>query len=187
MIQFNELRINPQGTQLIIDVSVIDSIYYQNVYLDTISIDTQDTFTESGPSTSTVYKTTISGNSKSTRLELGISEILPSLLDNMFFVWVKTKGTPSSSTPCGEDNTLTLGVVIALYPLYQQSLNYIKEVENECIIPKKFINFILQLKAFQLSVRTGHYPQAIKYWERFFKDIRKDAVVNKCGCYGGLS
>lgn len=91
MIQFNELRINPQGTRLIIDVSVIDSIYYQNVYLDTISIDTQDTFTESGPSTSTVYKTTISGNSKSTRLELGISEILPSLLDNMFLYGLKPK------------------------------------------------------------------------------------------------
>ena len=85
MVQFNELKINPQGTSLIIDVSVIDSAYYQNVYLDTISIDTQDTFTENGPSTNTAYKTTISGNSKSTRLELGIADILPSLLDNMFF------------------------------------------------------------------------------------------------------
>ena len=41
MVQFNELRINPEGTKLIIDVSVKDSVYYENVYIDTISIDTQ--------------------------------------------------------------------------------------------------------------------------------------------------
>ena len=104
----------------------------------------------------------------------------------MFFVWVKTKGTPSISTPCGEDNTLTLGVAIALYPLYQQAFGYIKELEKECATPKGFINFILQSKALQLAVRTGHYTQAIKYWEKFFRGLKKNVVTNKCGCYGGI-
>lgn len=186
MVQFNELRINPEGTKLIIDVSVKDSVYYENVHIDTISIDTQNTFIDSGPSSNVAYTNTLAGNNKSVRLELGIGDLLPSLLDNMFFVWVRTKGTPAISTPCGEDNTLTLGVTIALYPLYQQAFGYIKELEKECATPKGFINFILQLKALQLAVRTGHYTQAIKYWEKFFRGLKKDVVTNKCGCYGGI-
>ena len=186
MVQFNELRINPEGTKLIIDVSVKNSMYYENVYIDTISIDTQNTFIDSGPSSNVAYTNTLTGDNKSVRLELGIGDLLPSLLDNMFFVWVKTKGTPDMSTPCGEDNMLTLGVTVALYPLYQQAFSYIKELEKECVTPKGFINFILQLKALQIAVRTGHYTQAIKYWERFFRGLKKDAVTNKCGCYGGI-
>ena len=186
MIQFNELRINPEGTKLIIDVSVKNSMYYENVYIDTISIDTQDTFIDSGPSSNISYTNTFEGDNKSVRLELGIRDHLPSLLDNMFFVWVRTKGIPDISTPCGEDNILTLGVTIALYPLYQQAFSYIKELEKECVTPKGFINFILQLKALQIAIRTGHYIQAIKYWERFFKGLKKDVVTNKCGCYGGI-
>lgn len=187
MVQFNELRINPEGTKLIIDISVKDSEYYQNVYIDTISIDTQDTFIDSGPSGEPAYTKTLEGDNKSIRLELGTGDLLPSLLDNMFFVWVRTKGTPSIATPCGEDNSLVLGVVIALYPLYQYAFGYIKELEKECSTPRGFINFILQLKAFQLAVRTGHYTQAIKYWERFFKKLKKDAVTNKCSYYGEFS
>nr|DAF24890.1 MAG TPA: hypothetical protein [Crassvirales sp.] len=185
MIQFNELRISQSGDRLIIDVSVKDLEYYTNVYLSEILIDTQDTYTESGPSSKAISKK-IENNLKSIRLELSTADMLPSLQDNMFFVWVKTKGTPAINTPCGEDNTLTLGVTIALYPLYQQAFGYIKELGKECATPKGFINFILQLKALQLAVRTGHYIQAIKYWEKFFRGLKKDVVTNKCGCYGGI-
>ena len=45
MIQFNTLSINPEGTELIIDVSVKSSMYYENIYIDKIVIDTQDTYT----------------------------------------------------------------------------------------------------------------------------------------------
>ena len=187
MTQFNELKINPEGTVLTIDVSVKDLTYYQNIYIDTIYVDTQDTFTDSGPSENPFYKKILSGNNKSIRLELGVGDLLPSLNDNIFFVWIKTKGTPSASTPCGEDNSLTLGVTLNLYPIYQCSMNYIKEIEKECSIPKKFINFILQLKAFQFSVSTGHYTQAIKYWEKFFKNLEKESTINRCNCYEGFN
>ena len=36
MIQFNTLSINPEGTELIIDVSVKSSMYYENIYIDKI-------------------------------------------------------------------------------------------------------------------------------------------------------
>lgn len=186
MVQFNELKIVPDGTQLIIDVSVKDSEYYTDVYLDEILIDTQDTFIESGPSTQVVYSKIIDGSIKSVRLELGTGDLLPSLNDNLFFVYVKTKGTPAANTPCGMDNVTTLGVVTNLYPLYQQALCYIKGLSNTCVIPKNFINFILQYKAFQLAVKTGHYTEAIKYWKRLYssQNAKDTTVTSKCGCYG---
>ena len=73
MVQFNELRITPDGQKLIIDVSVKDLEYYTNVYLDTIQIDTQDTFVESGPSSEVVYTEVIEGNMKA--LELALKEV----------------------------------------------------------------------------------------------------------------
>ena len=184
MVQFNELRINPEGTKLIIDVSVKDSVYYENVYIDTISIDTQDTFIDSGPSSNVAYTNTLAGNNKSVRLELGIGDLLPSLLDNMFFVYIRTKGTPAANTPCGMDNITTLGVVSNLYPLYQHAFSYIKELSDTCSIPKNFINYILQYKAFELAVKTGHYTEAIKYWKRFFMGIKDSVITPNCGCYG---
>ena len=90
MVQFNELRITPDGQKLIIDVSVKDLEYYTNVYLDTIQIDTQDTFVESGPSSEVVYTEVIEGNTKSVRLELGTGDLLPTLNDNLFFVYIRS-------------------------------------------------------------------------------------------------
>lgn len=185
MVQFQELRITPDGKKLIIDVSVKNLKYYTNVYLDAIQIDTQDTFVESGPSSEVVYDTgTIKGDVKSVRVELGTGDLLPSLNDNLFFVYVRTKGTPAANTPCGMDNVTTLGVVSNLYPLYQHALSYIKELSNTCSIPKNFINYILQYKAFELAIKTGHYTEAIKYWKKFFMGIKDSVITSNCGCYG---
>ena len=54
MVTFQELRITPDGNTLIIDVAIKDLRYYDNVGLDTILIDTQDTFTAEGPSSKAV-------------------------------------------------------------------------------------------------------------------------------------
>lgn len=189
MVTFQELRITPDGQNLIIDVSVIrNPSYYQDVYLDNIQIDTQDTFIESGPSSKTVYNTIIKGvegkSLKSIRLKLNAGDLLPSLNSNLFFVYVKVKGTPSADTPCGMDNITTLGVVFNFYPLYQHAFNYIKELSNTCSIPKNFINYILQYKAFEFAIKTGHYTEAIKYWKKFFMEIKNSAITSNCGCHG---
>ena len=54
MVTFNELRITPDGNTLIIDVAIKDLRYYDNVGLDTVLIDTQNTFTAEGPSSKAV-------------------------------------------------------------------------------------------------------------------------------------
>lgn len=55
MIQFNELRITPDNEYLIIDVSIEDAEYYKDVVLDSIVIDTQNTYIANGPSSKAVY------------------------------------------------------------------------------------------------------------------------------------
>ena len=184
MVQFNELRITPDGQKLIIDVSVKDLEYYTNVYLDTIQIDTQDTFVESGPSSEVVYTKTIDGNSKSVRLELGTGNLLPTLNDNLFFVYVRTKGTPSMDTPCGMDNSITLGTVLDKYSIYSDIMQYVKEVNADCTMPKNFLDKYLRFQAFEISVITGHYTEAIKYYNKFIKGIGNTPDSISCGCYG---
>lgn len=187
MIQFNELKISDDSKDLIINTQVKNLSYYTDVYLDTIKIDTQDTFIESGPSSKAVYTYTAPDNTKSVSLDLTSSDILPSLDTNMFFVWVTVKGTPSADTPCRMDTVSTLGVVVSLYPIYRGLLNYMGEVERDCEVPKNFINLILRYEAFRLALRTGNYTEAIKFWNRYFgkrMNILNYSTVYGCNCHG---
>ena len=121
---------------------------------------------------------------KNVRLELSIQDLKVSPCSTMFFVYVKSKGTPSTDTPCGFGKDQILGTVINLQPIYKQTLKYLKEVECDCNIPKGFIDMILKLKAIELCVRTGNYPQAIKYWNKFFINNNCKSPTSDCGCYG---
>lgn len=300
MVEFKELKITPDGKNLIINASIKDLEYYKDVYIDSVIIDTQDTYLPSGPSSNPIYTknfisklnykqsflgedfkspvlplkkgdkiissaftvslrnsalpidytiksinlcntkisnpviptvstiknfeitennpvVTIIGldssnnevrntdpntNWNNTQLSVEINYetrnfkdiniIIPNIdtiiknvfENNLLFVYIKTVGTPAPNTPCGMDNITTLGIVSNLYPLYQHTFSYIKELNNTCSIPKNFINYILQYKAFELAVKTGHYTEAIRYWKKFFMGIEDSVITSNCGCYG---
>ena len=187
MIEFKELRVTPDGKTLIIDVAVKDLSYYDNVYIKSVTVDTQDTYSESGSSTNPLFHYEVSSvseeNKKRIRLELN-NTVLGDITGNMFFVYITVKGTPAADTPCGLDNVTTLGVTADLYPFYKSSINHMKELENECEPSKNFIDSLLKFKAFELSIRTGHYTQAIKYWNKFFKEVKSNTVNTICRCHG---
>ena len=188
MVHFNELRITSDGQHLIIDVSVLSESYYKNVYIDSIVIDNQDTYVGSGPSSNPVYSyyvpngvsqlTKKTYSQKHVRLVLTPND-LP--LNSLLFVYVRAKGTPAPDTPCGLDNITTLGTVTNMYPFYQQAMNYIGELASNCSIPQNFTDYILKLKGLELAIRTGNYPDAIKYFNKFFKN-KSDVVIRKGGC-----
>lgn len=184
MVRFNELRITEDGRHFIIDVSVLNETYYNNVYLDSIVIDTQNTYIKNGPSSTPVYsypeEDGLEENLKHVRLVLDTTDI-PDLGD-LFFVHVRVKGTPAPDTPCGMDNITTLGVVCNLYPFYLRAMNYIKELTRRCAIPQNFINYILKLKALEIAVRTGNYTDAIKYYNWFFIDDQGSLNIGGCSC-----
>lgn len=308
MVNFNELKITKDSKHFIIDVSVKNQTYYDDVYIDEILIDTQNTYKDNGPSSKamSVFKaasqeirelhdyrceatsnhfilpeeylnTTISGiftlkdneaalddghlykhpyklkigdmsvtgtqdrykdivfsipscqytgdiivtaidnetnaevnavenltmsagidliadisavlgqaeNLKNVRLELTNFDV-PNLNTNLFFIYVKVKGTPSPDTPCGMDNEYTIGVTFNTCTLYNAMMQHIKELLNICSIPKNFINLFLQFKAIQISINTQHYTQAIDYYNKFIKNLNTltSTHIKSCNCYG---
>lgn len=213
MVDFNELRVSPDRKNLIIDVSIRDLSYYENVYIDSIIIDTQDTYIPSGPSNSPIFTYEVVSNvtpvyslpdcgcnqvqdyidkencfetsnneEKRVRLELDNTALDNHLKGNLFFVYVITKGTPSSDTPCNMDNTINLGVTADTYPIYTNMLNSLKELES-CGTPKLFTDAFLRFKAFELSIKTGQYSQVINYWNKYFKSLDIPNNTN-CSCNG---
>nr|DAI06258.1 MAG TPA: hypothetical protein [Crassvirales sp.] len=182
MVQFNELHITPDGKTLVIDVSVKDLAYYENVYLDSIQIETQKTFS-SGESD--YIKTIEKDGVKHIRLELGTGDLLPSLTDNLFFVYVSTKGTPAADTPCGMDNITTVGAVFYPYNIYCNLLKTLKlEGTYTCDIPKTFLNEFFKYKGLQFSLLTGDYMSAIKYFKSISDKVQVTETILKCSCHG---
>lgn len=183
MIKFTELQV--QNGRLVVVAEVSEEQYYTNVYIDEVIIDTQDTFNTTGPSANPIYSAIISGNQKKVTLSLSSTDLNNVGVDNtMFFVYIKVKGTPSPNTPCGGDNEYTLGVTFSLCPIYNATMGYIKEINNTCDIPKNFIDMILRFKAIQYSVESGHFLDAIKYYNQFFRNVNVRGAVKKCGCHG---
>lgn len=119
---------------------------------------------------------------KHIRMELPLN-ILKVQPNDMLFVYVIATGVPASNTPCGLDNNKIIGTVVNLKNIYTKAISYLREIEciDNCQIPKNFINFILEFKALELSIKTGNYLQAIKYWKKFFTKVK---VTSKCSCYG---
>ena len=215
MLHFNELRITQDNRFLIIDVSVDNQDYFDDVLLDSIVIDTQDTFVMNGPSDNPLYVYNVEDaydltyslpeqcncnpvrveedesycftygtqQMKNVRLELSIQDLKVSPCSTMFFVYVITTGEPSADAPKSTVSPQIMGTVTNLYPYYQSMMKSVKELINECKIPKNFIDFSLRLKALELCIRTGNYPQAIVYWNKFFKGKMSKPVVTNCSCY----
>lgn len=218
MLHFNELRITKDDKYLIIDASVDNQDFYDDIILDSVVIDTQDTYVPNGPSSNPVYELKVADaydltyslpeecscnpvleeedksycftygthQMSNIRLRLQASDFnINTLNGTMFFVYVTATGTPSADAPCGTTNPMIMGAVTNLYPLYQSMMKYVRQIENNCEIPKEFIDLSLRIKALELCIRTGNYPQAIKYWNKYFKNkIGTITGVTNCSCYG---
>lgn len=194
MIHFNELRVTPDRKSLIIDVVVRNEKYFDNVYLDKIVIDNQDTYVDTGmPSSSPIYEHQIpmfkkdgrtTNRLKHIRLELTHLDLRRPLSD-MFFVYVQTKGNPAFDTPCSLDHKTTLGTVVDMYPFYQMSINMLKELTKCCEVPQDFTDYMLRIKALELSVKIGDYIEAIKFYNMFFRGRHHHINIKGGGCCCG--
>lgn len=204
MVVFNECRIDKEGKNLIIDVNVDSLSYYKDIYLESITIDSDKTFIENGPSKAAIYSKALSDlNStlddytlttvttsqgatkiKGIRIKLNYKDLaLDDLNNNILFVYIGVEGIPELNTPCGMDNKYSVAIAVNLRPIYNMAMGYIKELGDTCTIPKRFIDMILRLKAFELSIKTGNFTTAINQWDKLFKNKRV-VPSSKCGCNG---
>ena len=183
MIKFNELRISADW-KLHLDAQVRDESYFDNVYIDKIIIDNQDTFTISGPSSTPIFSYTFSKGTKTVSFALDSSDLMFHTSD-VLFVYITTTGTPSPDTPCGMDNAVTMAIAYYEGTIYHSYLGYIKEIGNNCVVPRGFIDYYFKVQAFKLALEIGNYTEAIRIWNKFFKS--QSTVITssgKCSCNG---
>ena len=89
MIEFKGLYIT-SDPKLVVDAAIEDLSYYSDMYIDSIIIDNQDTFTYSGPSSNPVYKLTV--QSKDTEVYSALNLNTPVLTSEGSYVYVTTDG-----------------------------------------------------------------------------------------------
>lgn len=200
MIRFNELKI--EDNYIIIDVQIEEEKYFKDMYIDSIVIDTQDTFIANGPSSKAIYTKTFNtdtdvnkeeivytqGTDKYNRVRIYIDgkNLNVDIHKTMFFVYVIAGGTPSAYTPCRWDENKALHTLVDTQVLYNNMIQYVKELNKDCSTPDNFINAILQFNAIDLALKTNQYPLAIDLWKRFYSDIESNTVLPNCGCNGRL-
>lgn len=183
MINYKKLLVLPCDKGLFINVAVENLPYYTDIYLDKISIDTQNTFVSGKVSATPIYEYTVAGKVKEVELTVDPCEFTELQgAGTLFFVYVTVKGTLAQNTPCGMDKVISVKALIDTYPIYRWGLKYIKQAYDECSVPRDFIDFILRLKAFKMCLETEDYPLAINYWKKFFRRLRKSSL--NCSCYG---
>lgn len=170
MVTFNELRYSDNGQNLIIDVSVSDYTYYEDVYLEQVNIDCHKDYVDLGPSANAQELWNGSDKSEKTvRLKVPLTSISRRSGNELFYVYVICKGTPHYDTPCDMDNMTTMGVLVDWKLLYQEGLKVMKKVtEGCCDIPRESIDWFLRYKTLQLCLNTGAYEQANSVWDKWF-------------------
>lgn len=191
---FDQLRISDDGKKMYINLHVNKAEYFDGIYLDSITIMTADKVSETNPNMPTsdyIYNKVFEDNQKEADLVLLPSDFnehftKSNFSSDLFFVFVKIKGTPSECTPCRLDEEVTLGVTFDESLLYQRVMDFTKGLTDDCQIPTEFTDFILLWNAFKASVETEHYVPAIKFWKMLF-DNRGSVAMGKsknCGCHG---
>nr|DAD82354.1 MAG TPA: hypothetical protein [CrAss-like virus sp. ctcfK29] len=204
MIIFDQLRISDDGKRMYINAHVNKADYFNDIYIDSIVIQTADKVSETDPGLPTsdyVYIKKAEENVKELNLVLEASDLSRSwesdpkaiafnrgdMSKTLFFIYIKCKGTPGSCTPCRLDEETTLGVVFDENVLHQKVMDYTKELVADCNVPSAFIDFILLWNAFKSAIETEHYIPAIKFFNMMFEEVGKSCqsrTIKTCGCNG---
>ena len=195
MVLFDQLRVSDDGKRMYINLHVNKAEYFDNIYLDEMVIIPADKVLETSPtipSEDYIYKKVFEDGLKEADMVLLPTDFnehftKADLSHDLFFVYVKVKGTPDPCTPCRLDEEITLGVTFDENLLYQKVMGFTKDFADECQIPVGFTDFILMWNAFKASIETEHYIPAIKYWSMLFNYGGKSiglTSIKSCGCHG---
>lgn len=177
MVKFNQLEI--KDNKLIIDVSILDFPELQDIYLDSISIYTQDNYGDSNSVPN--YYIGVSG--KNVRLiiseeDLNDEKLITALNNNLFFITVECLNNIGEAEA---DESFT-SAVFDYNALYLPFMNVIKSINNNNKIPTQFIDLFLRLQALKISIDTNHFIEAIDIYNKYIKDL--NSTVNENNYYG---
>lgn len=190
MIQFNKLSVTPDGKCLVLDASMVNDPLFEHRYITEIFIDSDVTFVSKDIPSDKAYHMWIEGtDTRSIDKTFSAAELASvlkgtdtDLRNHIFFVYVCIDGVVSGMAPCGADESTYIGVAVNWGNLFYRSLDFMKAMKTDCCnIPKRFIDYILRLNALELSIKTGHYENALYFWKKFFSKNKRHSV-STCGC-----
>lgn len=197
----DQLRISDNGRKMYINVHVNKAEPFNGVYLESITILTADKVSETNPGSPTedyIYKKTFETGTESAALELipsrDFNELYtrPVMGNTLFFVYITTNwdnrdGSRNCCIPCRLDEQVTVGVTFDEKLLHQRVMDYTRELIQDCVVPRDFIDFILRWNAFKSSVETEHWIQALNFYKLLFDEggsFNGFTGTRKCGCHG---
>lgn len=199
MIDFNNVLITNKN--LYIDVSIKDSPYFENCYIDRIVVNDINTFVTTGPNIEhCVYDTNdhsgdIGENAKSVKLfikqnVLQVKTSKTEVSNNIYFVYIHTTGVPASDAPCGTDVEWHSIAVIDYQYLYGRALSLIRELTKcRCERPEKLVDFILRTKALEMFLISKEWDRAIEYFKKYYQTSdscgKRISSSKNCGCCNG--
>lgn len=205
MIIFDQLRVSDDGKIFYLDAHVKNSASFDDVYITKLAVmrDTEvsETSATEFPESSYAYFEgwDIDEETKEVHKVITLNEFnavlntehLPTMTDlshNLFFVYIKCEGTPSFDTPCNSYNNPSIAVTYDTGKIYDNGMNFVRELADTCSIPSGFIDFILNKEALDTALSTGHYIPAKDYFYRLlgYANIKGNVVSTKkpCGCHG---
>lgn len=194
MVIFDRLQVSDNGKWLYIDVHVNKAEYFNNICIDRIVIQTQDQVSEAdplSPSDECIFSMTAEDNARELHLALNANTdfdmVYKSLSDKLLFVYVVCKGTPDACTPCRLDEMTTLGVTFDITLFYQKVMQFTRELNQQCDIPKGMSDLMMLWFGFKSAIETEHYLPAINFWKRMFGNQYQYAGMSStkpCGCHG---
>lgn len=197
-VVINQLRISDSGKKMYIDAHVNKADYFADIYIKKVTICTEDQVSELNYMSYTNYVKQVTfqeNNLKEISLmftPVDFNEYFDKtdFSHNMFFVYIECIGTPDPCTPCRLDEMTTLGVTFDDNIIYNQAMNYTRELADTCNIPQNYLNFILNYDALKLAINTDHFIPAINYWKTLtgsngvFNSNKSGSTHKSCGCYG---
>lgn len=191
MVIFDRLQISDSGKLLYLNVHVNKASMFDNIYIDKVIIQTPDQVSEAdplSPGDHYVYMKQTEEDTKELHLALNVNTdfdgISGTLSDKLLFVYVICKGTPDPCTPCRLDEMTTLGVTFDETLMYQKVMQFTRQLNQSCEIPKNFIDLILLWNGFKAAIETEHYIVAIDFWKKLFSSSSTLITSKPCGCHG---
>lgn len=171
MITFNDLRISLDGKYILIDASIEPYDTYSEMYIESVSIVTDEQYSDSGSTAPAAYSKEFDDHPRRVSLRISADELdgVSSLDRNIFYVYVNCGGTVKEESDCGWDSTTSIGAVLYWLPIYRIGINHMRRtVDRCCSLDKEFIDYILRLKSFELALRTGNYVLANENFRKWF-------------------
>ena len=203
MVKFNEIKIfNKAGVPTLgIDVEVLsvkDSTgkdLFANVYISrVIVIKASDYNSNLNPATSTTVTYVWDSNdytnvtallpAKHLNVEIGSADFKSGdIATDMFMVYVYTTGAPDEKVCCQLTKSYDIGVVFNTCRVYNQLMQGLGELNNNCDIPVNLVNTYLNYMAIKYAVKTCNYTDAInRYYKIFNTNNVRISSGSGCGC-----